>query len=92
MNLKFLKISKYSNGFTLAEVLITLVIIGIIAAMTIPALMNNIQKRQYIVAWRKSFSDADGSSLSVPDLYTESARRLLKMTDFARASAMFLAM
>ena len=30
-------------GFTLAEVLITLGIIGVVAAMTIPTLMNNIQ-------------------------------------------------
>jgi len=33
------------NGFTLAEVLITLGIIGIVAALTIPSLINNYQKR-----------------------------------------------
>ena len=31
------------KGFTLAEVLITLGIIGVVAAMTIPALMNNVR-------------------------------------------------
>lgn len=34
------------NGFTLAEVLITLVVIGIIAAITIPALMKNTQNQE----------------------------------------------
>ena len=33
-------------GFTLAEVLITLGIIGIVAAMTIPSLNSKITKRQ----------------------------------------------
>lgn len=34
------------NGFTLAEVLITLTIIGVIATMTLPALMTNTQEQQ----------------------------------------------
>ena len=33
-------------GFTLAEVLVTLGVIGVIAAMTIPGLMSNYRKRQ----------------------------------------------
>lgn len=32
-------------GFTLAEVLITLGIIGVVAAMTIPSLYNSMQKK-----------------------------------------------
>lgn len=44
-------------GFTLAEVLITLGIIGIVAAMTIPSLINNAQNTQYISAWKKAFSE-----------------------------------
>lgn len=46
------------RGFTLAEVLITLGIIGVVAALTIPALMNNIQDQQYKSAYKKAFSDA----------------------------------
>ncbi len=34
----------FSKGFTLAEVLITLGIIGVVAAMTLPALIQNYQK------------------------------------------------
>ena len=36
----------YKFGFTLAEVLITLVIIGVIAAMTIPTMINNLQRNE----------------------------------------------
>ncbi len=44
------------NGFTLAEVLITLVIIGIIAAMTIPTLMNKTNEQELVVATKKAYS------------------------------------
>lgn len=43
-------------GFTLAEVLITLSIIGIIAAITIPILINDYQKTQDIVALKKFYT------------------------------------
>ena len=44
------------RGFTLAEVLITLVIIGVIAAMTIPTLMNNTNKQEYVSRLKKTYS------------------------------------
>ncbi len=43
-------------GFTLAEVLITLVIIGVIAAMTVPVLMQNTEGQEYRSALKKSIS------------------------------------
>ena len=46
----------FKNGFTLAEVLITLVIIGIIAAMTIPSLMNKTNEQETVVAVKKAYS------------------------------------
>ena len=49
-------ILKGFRGFTLAEVLITLVIIGVIAAMTIPTLMNNTNKQEYVSRLIKSYS------------------------------------
>lgn len=45
------------NGFTLAEVLITLGIIGIIAAMTLPTLIANYQKKQTAVRVKKVYSE-----------------------------------
>lgn len=47
-----------SHAFTLAEVLITLGIIGIVAAITVPVIMNNAQDAQYKTAYKKAFSDA----------------------------------
>lgn len=49
---RFLK----QSAFTLAEVLITLAIIGVVAAMTIPVLINNYQKTQYVTAMKKAYS------------------------------------
>ncbi len=43
-------------GFTLAEVLITLGIIGVVAAMTMPSLIQNYQKRQTAVRLEKFYS------------------------------------
>ena len=43
-------------GFTLAEVLITLGVIGVVAAMTMPSLITNYQKKQTIVQLKKSYS------------------------------------
>lgn len=47
---------KFKGGFTLAEVLITLVIIGIIAAMTIPQVINNTNEQENVVATKEAFS------------------------------------
>lgn len=44
------------SGFTLAEVLITLGIIGVIAAMTIPALLNNQKNKELETSFKKSYS------------------------------------
>jgi len=44
------------KGFTLTEVLITLGIIGIVAAITIPTLVNKIQERHFHAMWKENFS------------------------------------
>ncbi len=49
-----MKKNKY--GFTLAEVLITLVIIGVISAMTIPTIIQNTQKQEYYARLKKNYS------------------------------------
>ena len=43
-------------GFTLAETLITLGIIGVVAAMTIPTLINNTRSQQYRSQFKKTIS------------------------------------
>ena len=44
------------RGFTLAEVLITLGIIGVVAAFTIPTLVSNYQKSQYVTKLKKFYT------------------------------------
>ncbi|MBR6163586.1 type II secretion system protein [bacterium] len=58
------KISKYNPlpgrgnvlGFTLAEVLITLVIIGVIAAITVPSLINKTNDQEIVSKLKKTYS------------------------------------
>lgn len=45
------------EAFTLAEVLITLGIIGVVAAMTIPTLMQNMNDNAFKVAYKRAYSD-----------------------------------
>ncbi|MDR1326912.1 MAG: type II secretion system GspH family protein [Heliobacteriaceae bacterium] len=45
-----------NSGFTLAEVLITLGIIGVVAALTMPTLMSSTQGAQYKAAYKKALS------------------------------------
>lgn len=48
-------ISRPDKAFTLAEVLIALAIIGIVAAMTIPTLVNNYQEKQTVSRLTKAY-------------------------------------
>ena len=47
---------KKKTAFTLAEVLITLGIIGVVAAMTLPTLINNYQKKETISKLKKVYA------------------------------------
>ncbi len=54
-------VKKYNNsmqkkGFTLAEILITLAIIGVVAVLTIPTVVRNYQKTQTVTQLKKVYS------------------------------------
>jgi len=49
----------YLRGFTLTEILVTLTIIGIVAALTIPVIIQNIQTIQNKAAFKKVYADLD---------------------------------
>ena len=51
-----------NKAFTLAEVLITLVIIGVIGALTVPALIQNTQKQELVSALKKTYSTLSQAS------------------------------
>lgn len=44
------------KGFSLAEILLTITVIGIIASTTIPSLITSVQDTQYKALWKKSFN------------------------------------
>ena len=51
------------KGFTLAEVLITLGIIGVVAAMTIPTLIQNTNSVKFVTQFKKSISTLSQAGL-----------------------------
>lgn len=56
------------SAFTLAEVLITLAIIGVVAALTIPTVIRNYQKQQTVVQLKKKYSAlANTTNLAVAE-------------------------
>jgi prepilin-type N-terminal cleavage/methylation domain-containing protein len=70
--------SNHKKAFTLAEVLITLLIIGVVASLVIPNLINDSKKAEYATKLQKEYSvfqqafkliviDSGGSILNNPD-------------------------
>ena len=84
-----------SRGFTLAEVLITLAIIGIVAAISIPSVVSNTQQQEFKTGLRKAVSvlnsaitmniALDGESpYDNYDLYTYLQRHMSVMRSMVR--------
>lgn len=44
------------NGFTLAEVLVTLAIIGVIASMAVPTLLQSTQSAEWKTSWKNDYA------------------------------------
>ena len=66
-------------AFTLTEVLITLSIIGVISALTVPTLVNNYQKKAEVVQIRKIMNDIQ----SAIDMYiTEEGKSKFSATPY----------
>ena len=49
-------VSPNNKGFTLAEVLVTLAVIGVIASLTIPSLFKKYEKQQWISGYKSTYS------------------------------------
>ena len=68
-------------GFTLAEVLITLGIIGVVAAMTIPTLISNTNVAQFKTAYKKALSTLNQAVLMNLAMDDEDFSTLAKEAD-----------
>lgn len=53
------------RAFTLAEVLITLGIIGVVAALVMPSVINNVRDRELVVGLKKAYSVLSQATTSV---------------------------
>lgn len=53
---------RFKKGFTLAEVLLSLTIVGVLAAMTVPSLMVNVQKQQVGPALAKAINSLESAN------------------------------
>ena len=71
---------KKNRAFTLAEILITLVIIGIVAALTIPTLMNSTGDKEYVAASKRVLATVAeaGRQMAIED----DIKRYKNVTDF----------
>lgn len=56
MNMSVRTIFKINKGFTLAEVLITLVIVGVVAALTIPNVVAKYREQEIVSRLKKAYS------------------------------------
>ena len=58
-----------SKGFTLAEILITIGIIGVVAAITIPLLIQNSNSKKFVTQFKKSLSTLNQAAISAQAQY-----------------------
>ena len=66
---KYENYSKRKRGFTLAEVLLVITVIGIIASYVIPDLVISTQNQQLKTAWRKKYSEvSQATNMIIMDL------------------------
>lgn len=65
------------RAFTLAEILITLGIIGVVASLTIPTLVNNYRKKQFQSSLKKEYSVL----LQALEMYKQDNGEYLKLSD-----------
>lgn len=62
-------LSKRNIAFTLAEVLIVMAIIGVVAALTLPSLQDDVEDRKVVAATRKTFIELDGIYQTIIQTY-----------------------
>ena len=56
---------RQGKGFTLAEILITLTVIGVVAALTIPTLLQNTNQAELKAAWKRNFAELNQATMQI---------------------------
>jgi len=74
-------VNRTTKGFTLAEILITLTVIGVVAALTIPTLLQNTNQAELKAAYKKAFGD--GSQALIISLAQGELQSCTGQTDHA---------
>ena len=59
------------SAFTLAETLLTLVIIGVVAAMTIPSLKHHADEQKFVAYTQKAFAEVSNATARLETKYGE---------------------
>ena len=85
------------KGFTLAEVLITLLIIGVIASIVIPGLIADTQNAELKTTWKKTFADLNqatklimmdnGGNLTGISNFTSSYKTILNSVKYCSSAS-----
>lgn len=76
-----------NSAFTLAEVLITLGIIGIVASLTLPSLIQKYHEKQRVVQLKKAYSVLQNAFLMAKDEYGEITDWGLTITNTGKVDA-----
>ena len=61
------------NAFTLAEVLLTLVVVGVISVLTVPTLKNHADEARYVAATQKAMSEIAAATSNAELVYGEAS-------------------
>ena len=78
-------------GFTMAEVLITIGIIGVVAAITIPLLMQNSNSKKFTTQFKKSLSTLNQAAIGAQAQYDLDYSLLTQINDDATCKSNTLA-
>lgn len=72
------------RGFTLAELLITIAIIGLVAVITIPTLVNDVRQKIFIAKWNKAYLQfVEVASLMSSDYEVQTFKDVLQAQQIA---------
>ena len=61
------------NAFTLAEILLTLIILGTVSALTVPSLKNHSDEAKYVAATQKAMSEVTAAVSNIESIHGDAS-------------------